>query len=171
MWISAVAIAIAVVVVSNLISLFPLVFLTARTVPLPLGLLALTALSSGMLASILLRLLATGRATTKRDKRAERRAQQDNFEAEQIRGGQEAPFRSVERPVDRPLHELELEEDEDLGPPIDRRSSAQGSRTVHDANYRVIRAPQPPASPQPQVNSRLKPDEEDWGFDFDEEDK
>jgi hypothetical protein len=153
MSIAVVAIAIAVAVVSNLTSLFPVVFLTARTIPMPLGLLALAALSTGISASVFLRLLVTGGPKTQRDKKAERRAAQNNFPAEPME--QEPPFRNV----DRPLREPELE---DTGPSADS--------TIHDANYRVIRAPQAPPNSKPQVNSKLKPDEQDWGFDFDEED-
>jgi hypothetical protein len=165
MSIAAVAIAIAVLVVSNLTSLFPLVFLTARTVPISLGLLALAALSSGVLASIFLRLLATGKRQTRQDKKAERRAQQNNFEAEPQE--QEFPF----RPVDRTRREPELVEDENLERPVVDRGYSRENSTVYDANYRVIRAPQSPANSQPQVNSKLKPDEEDWGFDFEEDDR
>lgn len=167
MSISAVAIAIAVLVVSNLTSLFPIVFLTARTVPIPLGLLALAALSSGMLASVFLRLLATGRRQNRQDKKAERRAKQSNFEAEPQE--QEFSFRTAE--ADYPRREPELVEDENLGPPVVDRAYSRENSTVHDANYRVIRAPKSPANPQPQVNSKLKPDEEDWGFDFEEDDR
>ena len=154
MSIAVVAIAIAVVVVSNLTDAFQLVFWTARTVSIPLGLLALGAGSIGILASVLLRLLAS---RPRREPKADRRAAQPEFESEP-----EEPF----RPVDRPLREPEPAEPEEYRSPVVSKDKA----LVYDANYRVISAPKNPVTPKPQVNSKLKSDAEDWGFDFEEDD-
>jgi hypothetical protein len=111
--------------------------------------------------------LATGRRQTLQDTKAERRAKRSNVEAEPQE--QEFSFRTAE--ADYPRREPELVEDENLGPPVVDRPYSRENSTVHDANYRVIRAPKSPANLQPQVNSKLKPDEEDWGFDFEEDNR
>jgi hypothetical protein len=165
MSIAVVTIAIAVAVVSNLTDTFRLVFWNARTVPVHLGLLALGAGSTGILAGVVLRLLAIG---PRRAPQKERRAAQPEFEEE--------PFRPVDRPFRDPVQDPE--EPEEYRAPRDSHRSIQDDHdavehqkraTVYDANYRVINAPKNPATPQPQVNSNLKPDGEDWGFDFEED--
>jgi uncharacterized integral membrane protein len=172
MSIAVVSIAIAVAVVSNLTNTVPLVFGNARTVPIPLGLLALSAGSTGILASVFLRLIATG---SRRAPKAERRTAQPEFDEEPIladpqANANEEPFGSVDRPWREPAERFDRSDRSD---DPDRAASQYENRTqapVYDANYRVINAPPHPTAPQPQVNSKLKSDEEDWGFDFEEDD-
>ncbi len=168
MSIAVVTIAIAVAVVSNLTDTFRLVFWNARTVPIHLGFLALGAGSTGILASILLRLLASGPRRGPKDKR---RTAQPEFEEE--------PFRPVDRPFRAPEEPEEYEDPRDSDRSIEadreasqyenREASQRANAPVYDANYRVINVPKSPATPQPQVNSKLRPDGEDWGFDFEED--
>jgi hypothetical protein len=153
MSIVVVAIAIAILVVSNLNTAYPLVFLTARTIPIPLGWLASGALMSGVLASLLLRFLGTGRQTIPASKNRSKAvadppsniADQPNFER--------SP--QPERPAIDDEPEFEV-------------APSQPRPSVYEANYRVIRPPQ--NTPQPKVDSNLRPDNEDWGFDFEEDD-
>jgi hypothetical protein len=156
MSIAVVTIAISVAVVSNLTDTFQLMFWNARTVPVHLGLLALGAGTTGILASVLLRLLAI---SPRRGPKEQRRTAQPEFEEE--------PFRPVDQPV------RGLEEPEEYREPRESDRSIDenlANAPVYDANYRVIKAPKNPAAPQPQVNSKLQPDGEDWGFDFEEDD-
>jgi uncharacterized integral membrane protein len=143
------AIALAILVVSNLNTTYPLVFLTFRTIPIPLGWLALGAFSIGVIASLLLRLLRTGARSPKVKKEKSDSA----FVTDPVL---ERP-RTNQSPVE-PEYEPEFYADE----PRETRPS------VYEANYRVIKPP--PNAPQPKADSNLKPDSEDWGFDFDEND-
>jgi hypothetical protein len=156
MSIAVMTIAISVAVVSNLTDTLRLVFWNARTVPVHLGLLALGAGSTGILAGVLLRLLAIG---PRRSPQNERRAAQPEFEEE--------PFRPADRPV------RDLEEPEEYREPRESDRSIDenlANAPVYDANYRVINAPKNPDTPHPQVNSKLQANGEDWGFDFEEDD-
>lgn len=172
MSITVVSIAIAVAVVSNLTDALRLEFGTARTVPIPLGLLALGAGSTGILSSVFLRLIATG---SRRSPKAERRPAQPEFADEPSGANQEAfravdpPWREPAEPEEYPLpRERSDRSNKAIGGAFQAGNS--GHAPVYDANYRVINAPKNPATPKPQVNSNLQSDEEDWGFDFEEDD-
>jgi uncharacterized integral membrane protein len=145
------AIALAVLVVSNLNTTYPLVFLTFRTIPIPLGWLALGAFSIGVIASLLLRLLRTGARSPKV------KPEKSDFSV--------ATDPVLERPrTQRVPAEPEYEPEFYADEPRETRPRP----SVYEANYRVIKPP--PNAPQPKADSNLKPDSEDWGFDFDEND-
>jgi hypothetical protein len=148
------AIALAVLVVSNLNTTYPLVFLTFRTIPIPLGWLALGAFGLGVIASLLLRLLRTGARSPIKPKKSDFSAATD-------------PVLERPRPYQVPS-EPEYEPEPEFYPPVDEPRENRPRSSVYEANYRVIKPP--PNAPQPKADSNLKPDSEDWGFDFDEND-
>jgi hypothetical protein len=163
--IAVVTITIAVAVVSNLTDTFRLVIGNARTVPIHLGLLALSAGCIGILAGVLLRLLAIG---PRREPKTKRQAAQPEFEEESSRAVDQPAWDSEEPEEYRAPRNSDRSMDADFGT---SQQEDRANAPVYDANYRVINAPKNPAMPQPQVNSNLQPDEADWGFDFDEDDE
>lgn len=146
------AIALAGLVASNLLAYHPVVFLTFKTIPLPLGVLALSAWTGGLLASICLRLLVGRRRTPPSPRRSSERYVPDD----------RANFAPDDPPSGEPL-------DREYLPPEPPHPDRATGQQIYDANYRVIRPPRDEATPPPQVNSRLDARDEDWGFDFDED--
>lgn len=160
-------IACAILAFSNPLPTMQLAFLGRQTVPIPLGLLGLAALGSGLAAGLGLRAAlwsyAASRSAQKSDKK--RRIDQpepefayqppQQLEEETIQDQPPDRFDNYSRPAPRSVAEPE-----------------PNKNIVHDANYRVISPPQnTPNNPaaRPQVDSTLKPDNQDWGFDFDDE--
>jgi uncharacterized integral membrane protein len=162
-------IALAILAVSNPLPMLNLAFLGRQTVPIPLGLLGLAALGSGLTAGLGLRVALwsyVASRSQKSEKKLNRRQDQVKPEfsyqpplAAEETALDEPPdrFDNYSRPAPRPVANAEPEPDKNI---------------VHDANYRVIKPPQnTPSNPaaRPQVDSTLKPDNQDWGFDFDDE--
>jgi uncharacterized integral membrane protein len=160
-------IACAILAVSNPLPSMHLAFLGGQTVPIPLGLLGLAALASGLAAGLGLRGALWSYAAS-RSKKSDKKRRIDQPEPEfayqppqqleeETSQDQQPPdrFDNYSRPATRPTAEPE-----------------PNKNIVHDANYRVINPPQnTPNNPaaRPQVDSTLKPDNQDWGFDFDDE--
>ena len=174
------AIALIFMAFSNPVPAVRLVFLGWQTVPIPLGFLGLAAVGSGLLAGLSLRVAlwsyvaSRTRSLAKKAKIAKKLEDQDLVE----------PLEQLE-PPDYNYQSLQQFDKEDQKPdsPIDKirdrfdnysRSREQPvtePAVVRDANYRVINTPPNTPKPEvpPQVKSTLKPDNQDWGFDFDDE--
>jgi uncharacterized integral membrane protein len=160
-------IACAILAVSNPLPTMQLAFLGRQTVPISLGLLGLAALGSGLAAGLGLRAALWSYAASRSSKRSDKKRRIDQpetefayqppqqLEEENIQDQPADRFDNYSRPSPRPAAEPEPQKN-----------------IVHDANYRVINPPQnTPNNPatRPQVDSTLKPDNQDWGFDFDDE--
>jgi hypothetical protein len=162
-------IAIIILVVSNPLPALNLVFLGGRTVAIPVGLLCLGALGSGLAAALTIRTLllsyVASRVKTLKAKNKAKDLPSPEFAYqppldEAPEDQEEYPRDRLENYADRPRPNLAAERE-----PVDAEPNV-----VRDANYRVISPPKnTPATPKPQVDSTLKADSEDWGFDFDEE--
>jgi hypothetical protein len=159
--IASLVIALAILVVSNPTPTLSLLFLGGRTVPISVGLLCLAALGSGLLGALTLRSLlwsyvASGAKTIRSQTKT----------VEQPEFSDQSPMAAApEYPEE--YHRDRLDNYDRPQPNLE----SVPNDVVRDANYRVIRPPQntPPASEKPRVESTLKPDSEDWGFDFDED--
>lgn len=168
------AIALALIVVltiffSNLAPALPLVFLGRSTVPIPIGLLFLGALSAGLITSLVVRLLMFWQRSAKSKKRPEEPVE-FSYRPEPPPPDDWTTARPEQNIApDRPRHDLpeRFRAPEQFTPPKYDRPPV--SDYVYDADYRVISQPDPNSAPV--VGSRLSPDSEDWGFDFDEEDE
>jgi hypothetical protein len=163
-----VIIACAILAVSNPLPTIRLEFLGRQTVLIPLGLLGLAALGSGLAAGLGLRTALWSYEASRSSKKSDKKRRIDQPEPEfayqppqqleeETSQDQQPPdrFDNYSRPATRPTAEPE-----------------PNKNIVHDANYRVINPPQnTPNNPaaRPQVDSTLKPDNQDWGFDFDDE--
>jgi hypothetical protein len=148
---------------SNLTPTLPLVFLGRSTVPIAVGTMVLGAIGSGLVISLILRLLMFGQ----RPRRQTRPAATD-FSYEP------APNRETRREFDRDYQPEIIDEEparrrpqQAVEPDLDSNPPRDG---VYDANYRVINQPSPRTMP-PEVGSNLRSDSEDWGFDFEDEDE
>jgi hypothetical protein len=178
------AIALVFMAFSNPVPAFRLVFLGWQTVPIPLGFLGLAAVGSGLVAGLGLRVALWGyvasrvRSIAKKAKIARKLENQDL--EEQLEQLEPPDYR------DRPSQQFDREEQKPDSPPsspIDKlrdrfdnysrpkEKPEPEPNVVRDANYRVITPPQdtPKPTARPQVESTLKPDNQDWGFDFDDE--
>jgi hypothetical protein len=164
-----VIIACAILAVSNPLPTIRLEFLGRQTVLIPLGLLGLAALGSGLAAGLGLRTALWSYAASRSAKKSDKKRRIDHPEPEfayqppqqlaeeNIQDQPPDRFDNYSRPASRPAAKAEPEPHKNI---------------VHDANYRVINPPQnTPNKPEarPQVDSTLKPDNQDWGFDFDDE--
>jgi hypothetical protein len=163
-------IACAILAVSNPLPTMQLAFLGHQTVPIPLGLLGLAALGSGLAAGLGLRTALWSYAAS-RSRSISKGASKKSDKKRRI--DQPEPEFAYQPPQ-------QLAEETSQDQPPDRfdnysRQTAEpepNKNIVHDANYRVINPPQnTPNNPaaRPQVDSTLKPDNQDWGFDFDDE--
>jgi hypothetical protein len=166
-------IALAILVVSNPLPALNLMFLGGRTVAISLGLLCLGALGSGLAAALTIRTLllsyVASRVKTLKAKNKDLPSPEFAYQPPL----EEAPAYEEEYPRDR------LDNYADSADARSERNRPRPNLTderepidnvVRDANYRVISPPKnTPPTPKPQVDSTLKPDSEDWGFDFDEE--
>ncbi len=176
-------IALAIFAASNPLPSMRLVFLGWQTVPISLGLLGLAAVGSGLFAGLGLRVALWGyvasraRSIAKKAKIARKLENQDLDE----------PLEQLEPPSynDRPAPQFDQEDRKPDSPPsspIDKirdrfdnysrpkEKPEPEPNVVRDANYRVITPPQDASTAaRPQVESTLKPDNQDWGFDFDDE--
>jgi uncharacterized integral membrane protein len=164
-------IALAILAASNPVPSLHLVFLGRQTVEIPLGILGLGAMGTGLLAGLGLRVAlwsyaaSRGKKTDRKSDRLKNRPEPEFFDqplAPEFRADEsptdaaENRFDNYSRPSPRPTTKGEPEPGKD-------------NNVVRDANYRVISSPQPPPEVRPQVESTLKPDNQDWGFDFDDE--
>jgi hypothetical protein len=175
------AIALVFTAFSNPLPALRLVFLGWQTAPIPLGFLGLAAVGSGLFAGLGLRIAlwsyvaSRTRSIAKKAKIASKLQNQDR----------EEPLEQLEPPDYnyRPSQQF-AEEEEKPSSPVDKlrerfdnyarpkEKPEPEPNVVRDANYRVITPPQdtPKPAARPQVESTLKPDNQDWGFDFDDED-
>ncbi len=176
------AIALVFTAFSNPLPALRLVFLGWQTVPIPLGFLGLAAVGSGLFAGLGLRIAlwsyvaSRARSIAKKAKIARKLENQDL----------EEPLEQLEPPDHnyQPSQQFDKEDqetDSSSSSPIDkirdrfdnysRPKEKPEQDIVRDANYRVITPPQdaPKPAARPQVESTLKPDNQDWGFDFDDE--
>ncbi len=173
------AIALAFTAFSNPVPTVRLVFLGWQTVPIPLGFLGLAAVSSGLFAAIGLRVALWGyvasrtRSIAKKVKIARKIENQDIEEQlEQLEppehNYQPPQYDPEDRKPASPMDKLRDRFDNYSRPP---EKPEPEPNLVRDANYRVITPPQdaPKPAARPQVESTLKPDNQDWGFDFDDE--
>jgi hypothetical protein len=168
MTITSLVIVLLITFFSNLTPVLPLVFLGRSTVPIPLGMLVLGAFSTGLTTSLILRLLMFWqqpqklRATKPEDFSYEPDPPNDRS-WETAREQQNTAPKPSRRKMPERLVEPEATSTKQFKyvPPAD---------SVYDANYRVISQPNTPAAP-PQVGSKLRSDNEDWGFDFEEEEQ
>jgi hypothetical protein len=179
------AIALILMAFSNPVPTLRLVFMGWQTVPIPLGFLGLAAVGSGLVAGLGLRVALWGyvasraRSIAKKAKIARKLEDQDLNE----------PLEQLEPPdyYNQPSQQFAKEDSKPETPPsspIDKlrdrfdnysrpkEKPEPEPNVVRDANYRVITPPQdtPKPAARPQVESTLKPDNQDWGFDFDDED-
>jgi hypothetical protein len=162
-------IAIIILVVSNPLPVLNLTFLGGRTVAIPLGLLGLGALGSGFAAALTIRTLlwsyVASRVKTLKAKKKFQEQPNPEFVYEPPLDAapeyqSEYPRDRLDNYADRPRPNTAAARE-----PVDAEPNV-----VRDVNYRVISPPKnTPPAPKPQVDSTLKPDSEDWGFDFDEE--
>jgi hypothetical protein len=177
------AIALVFMAFSNPVPALRLVFLGWQTVPISLGFLGLAAVGSGLVAGLGVRaalwsyVASRARSIAKKAKIARKL---ENLDLEEQLEQLEPPDYNY-----RPSQQFFQPEVEtpDLPPssPIDklrdrfdnysRPKEKPAPNVVRDANYRVITPPQdaPKPAARPQVESTLKPDNQDWGFDFDDE--
>jgi hypothetical protein len=173
------AIALVFTAFSNPVPALRLVFLGWQTVPISLGFLGLAAVGSGLFAGLGLRVAlwsyvaSRTRSIAKKAKIASKLENQDR----------EEQLEQLEPPDynNRPSQQF-AQEEEKPSSPVDklrdrfdnyaRPKEKPEQNVVRDANYRVIAPPQdaPKPAARPQVESTLKPDNQDWGFDFDDED-
>ncbi len=158
------AIAALILFFSNLTPTLPLVFLGRSTVPIAIGSMVLGAIGSGLVISLILRLLMFGQ----RPRRQRPTAAEFSYEP--------APGSATDRESSRETGREFEPEIRDEEPPRRRpqRSMDPDSEPpgVYDANYRVINQPTKQPSPMhPEVGSKLRSDSEDWGFDFEDEDE
>lgn len=176
------AIALVFMAFSNPVPALRLVFLGWQTVPIPLGFLGLAAVSSGLFAGLGLRVALWGyvasrtRSIAKKAKIARKLENQDLEEPVEpleppdynYRPSQQSDKedRKTDLPPSSPINKLRDRFDN-----YSRPKDQPEPGVVRDANYRVITPPQdaPKPAARPQVESTLKPDNQDWGFDFDDE--
>jgi hypothetical protein len=174
------AIALVFMAFSNPVPALRLVFLGWQTVPIPLGFLGLAAVGSGLFAGLSLRVAlwsyvaSRARSLAKKAKIARKLENQEMDEPlEQLeppdynyRPSQQ--FDKEDRKPDSPVDKIRDRFDNYSRP---KEKSEPEPNVVRDANYRVITPPQdaPKSAAHPQVKSTLKPDNQDWGFDFDDE--
>jgi hypothetical protein len=173
-------IALAIFAASNPLPSMRLVFLGWQTVPISLGLLGLTAVGSGLFAGLGLRVALWGYVASRARSIAKKAKIARKLENQDL----EDPLEQLEPPDynDRPAPQFD-QEDRKPDSPIDKirdrfdnysrpkENPEPEPNVVRDANYRVITPPQdaPKPAARPQVESTLKPDNQDWGFDFDDE--
>jgi hypothetical protein len=176
-------IALAILAASNPLPAMRLVFLGWQTAPISLGIWGLAAVGSGLAAGLSLRvalwsyLASRMRSIAKKTKIARKLEDQDIDEqleqleppdynyrpAQQFAKEAEKP----DSPPDSPIDKLRDRFDNYSRP---KEKPEPEPNVVRDANYRVITPPQDsPKAARPQVESTLKPDNQDWGFDFDDE--
>ncbi len=179
------AIALVLTAFSNPLPALRLVFLGWQTVPISLGFLGLAAVGSGFVAGLGVRVAlwsyvaSRARSIAKKAKVARKL---ENLDLEEQLEQLEPPDYNY-----RPSQQFAKEDDQeksDSPSPIDKlrdrfdnysrpkENPEPEPNMVRDANYRVITPPQdaPKPAARPQVESTLKPDNQDWGFDFDDED-
>ncbi len=176
------AIALVCMAFSNTVPVLRLVFLGWQTVPISLGFLGLAAVGSGLAAGIGLRIALWGYVASRTHSIAKKAKIARKLENQDI----EEQLEQLEPPDYnyRPSQQFDKEDDEEKpNSPIDklrdrfdnysrpREKPEPEPNIVRDANYRVITPPQdaPKPAARPQVESTLKPDNQDWGFDFDDE--
>ncbi len=179
------AIALVFMAFSNPVPLFRLVFLGWQTVPISLGFLGLAAVASGLFAGLSLRVAlwsyvaSRARSTTKKAKAARKLKNQDlddqldELEPPSYNYQPSQQFAEEEDNPDAlpssPIAKLRDRFDNYSRP---KEKPEPEPNIVRDANYRVITPPQDAPKPaRPQVESTLKPDNQDWGFDFDDEEQ
>ena len=174
------AIALIFMAFSNPVPAVRLVFLGWQTVPIPLGFLGLAAVGSGLLAGLSLRVAlwsyvtSRTRSLSKKAKIAKKLEDQDLVEPlEQLEPpdyNYQSPqqFDKEDQKPDSPIDKIRDRFDNYSRP---REQPIAEPAVVRDANYRVISPPPNTPKPEvsPQVKSTLKPDNQDWGFDFDDE--
>jgi uncharacterized integral membrane protein len=178
------AIALIFLAFSNATPAFRLVFLGWQTIPIPLGFLGLAAVGGGLLAGLSLRVLLWSyvvsrvRSLAKKEKIVrklenidiEEQLEQLKTPADYSQPSQQ--FEPEDRKPNSPIDKIRNRLD-NYSRPRDQASDQSGTdpAVVRDANYRVIQPPQNTPKPEvrPQVESTLKPDNQDWGFDFDDE--
>jgi hypothetical protein len=174
------AIALVFTAFSNPVLAFRLVFLGWQTVPIPLGFLGLAAAGSGLVAGLGLRLALWGyvasraRSIAKKAKIARKLENQDleeqleQLEPPDYNYQPSQQFDREDRKPDSPIDKIRDRLDNYSRP---KEKPEPEPNVVRDANYRVITPPQDAPKPvaRPQVESTLKPDNQDWGFDFDDE--
>jgi hypothetical protein len=183
------AIALVFMAFSNPVPALRLVFLGWQTVPIPLGFLGLAAVSSGLFAGLGLRVAlwsyvaSRTRSITKKVKIAKKLENQDldeqperleppgyNYQPQQFDKEDRKPDLPPSSPITSGASEA-INKLRDRFDNYSRPKEQPEPGVVRDANYRVITPPQdsPKPSTRPQVESTLKPDNQDWGFDFDDE--
>jgi hypothetical protein len=174
------AIALVFTAFSNPVPAFRLVFLGWQTVPIPLGFLGLAAVGSGLFAGLGLRLALWGyvasrvRSIAKKAKIARKLENQDleeqleRLEPPDYNDRTSQQFDREDQKPDSPIDKIRDRFDNYSRP---KEKPEPEPNVVRDANYRVITPPQdtPKPTARPQVESTLKPDNQDWGFDFDDE--
>ena len=173
------AITLVLTVFSNPVPTLRLVFLGWQTVPMPLGFLGLAAIGSGLAAGLSLRAALWGyvasrmRSIAKKAKIARKLENQDlDEQLEQLESPdyhyQSSPQFTEEEKPRSPIDKLHDRFDNYARPSAKPEPDPS---VVRDVNYRVITPPQnaPKPADRPQVESTLKPDNQDWGFDFDDE--
>ncbi len=173
------AIALVFTAFSNPLPALRLVFLGWQTVPIPLGFLGLAAVGSGLFAGLALRVAlwsyvaSRTRSIAKKAKIAKKLENQDleeqleQLEPPEYNYQPSQQFAKEEKP-DSPIDKIRDRFDNYSRP---KEKPEPEPNVVRDANYRVITPPQdsPKPAARPQVESTLKPDNQDWGFDFDDE--
>jgi uncharacterized integral membrane protein len=181
-------IALAILAASNPVPATRLVFWGWQTVPIPLGILGLAAMGSGLVAGIGLRgmlwsyVASRSRSIARKAKIAQK---SDNLDLDEPREQLEPPdfnyqpsqqFAKSAEKADTSITSGANEVIDKLRDRFDNYSRPKDkpepeTGVVRDANYRVITSPPDSLKPaaRPQVESTLKPDNQDWGFDFDDE--
>jgi hypothetical protein len=182
-------IALAIFTASNPLPTMRLVFLGWQTIPISMGLLGLAAVGSGLAAGIGVRVVlwsyvaSRARSITEKAKIARKLENQDieeqleppnyNYQPPQQFDQEDenpdsSPSSSIASGASEAFDRLRNRFD-NYSRPQDK--PAPEPNVVRDANYRVINPPQNTPQPviRPQVESTLKPDNQDWGFDFDDE--
>jgi hypothetical protein len=173
------AIALVFTAFSNPLPALRLVFLGWQTVPIPLGFLGLAAVGSGLFAGLALRVAlwsyvaSRTRSIAKKAKIAKKLENQDleeqleQLEPPEYNYQPSQQFAKEEKP-DSPIDKIRDRFDNYSRP---KEKPEPEPNVVRDANYRVITPPQdsPKPAARPQVESTLRPDNQDWGFDFDDE--
>ncbi len=162
--IACLTIAALILFFSNLAPTLPLVFLGRSTVPIAIGTMLLGAIGSGLIISLTLRLLMFGQRP--------RRQRPAEFSYEPA--PETATYRESDREFDQEIDPEFEPAHQDEKPrrrrPIEPDLDPTVLDGVYDASYRVIKQPTPRNAP-PEVGSKLRPDSEDWGFDFEDEDE
>jgi uncharacterized integral membrane protein len=171
-------IALAIFAASNPLPSMRLVFLGWQTVPISLGLLGLAAVGSGLAAGLGLRVAIWGyvasraRSLVKKAKISRKLEEKDLEEPMAYNYQPDQQFANEDEksnlPPSSPVDKLRDRFDNYSRP---KEKPEPEPNVVRDANYRVITPPQdaPKPAARPQVESTLKPDNQDWGFDFDDE--